>query len=389
VQFLVGALTVAVVVLLVLVVVIARRASGDSRTGQSADRQALIDSKVDALLLAQQQLAGQVKAVSDTQVQTSKAITDTVAQSQSELTRQVNERLDKVNTAVGTTLTDSAEKTAKSLGNLTARLEAIDQAQQNIVGLADEVVSLKHVLDNNPARGAFGEVQLKDLVEEMLPPFAYSHQQRLENGKIVDCLIELPDPPGPIAVDAKFPLTAYKTMIEADDRAIKETAKKQLTVDTRKHVRDIADKYVGQSIDGFRSTSQSALMFIPSEAVYAELHAHHPAVIEDCHKYKVYLVSPTTLMATLTTVRAILRDVEMREQASVIQDMVGDLLVDVGRLGIRVDNLDKHFDAAVKDVNQIKISAGKIQDRGARIESLELDEPEEVGSGGQGALPLA
>ena len=304
-QFLVGGLAVAVVVLLVVVIVIARRLSADSGTGQGDDRQALIDGKVDALLLAQQQLAGQVKAVSDTQVQTSKAITDTVAQSQSELTKQVNERLDKVNTAVGTTLTDSAEKTAKSLGNLTARLEAIDKAQQNIVGLADEVVSLKHVLDNNPARGAFGEVQLKDLVEEMLPPFAYSHQQRLENGKIVDCLIELPDPPGPIAVDAKFPLSAYKAMIDTDDRAIKETAKKQLTVDTRKHVRDIADKYVGQSIDGFRSTSQSALMFIPSEAVYAELHAHHPAVIEDCHKYKVYLVSPTTLMATLTTVRAI------------------------------------------------------------------------------------
>lgn len=377
------ALAIAVVGLAIGLVLLIRRT--DEAPGLSDD----LAAKVDVLVRNQHQLAGQVKAVSDTQVQASQAISDTVAQSHAELTKELNARLESVNQRVGTTLTDSAEKTAKSLGDLTARLAAIDDAQKNIVGLADQVVSLQHVLDNNPARGAFGEVQLKDLVEAMLPSFAYSFQQRLENGKIVDCLIELPDPPGPIAVDAKFPLKAYQAMLDADDAFARETAAKQLTADTRKHVKDIADRYVSQPIDGMRSTSETALMFIPSEAVYAELHAHHPNVIADCQKLRVYLVSPTTLMATLTTVRAILRDVEMRKQAGVIQEEVGVLLTDVARLSTRVGNLDQHFSQAQADIEQIKISSTKIQTRGSRIESLDLDDPDELTSGGaQDSLPL-
>ena len=383
--FLVGALAVAVVVLAVVTVVLVRR-SGQAR--RQTPEELALQSKVDALLEAQQQLAGQVKAVSDTQVATTRAISQTVAQSQAELTKQVNQRLTDVDKHMGSSLSESAEKTAQSLGELTARLETIDQAQKNIVGLADKVVSLQHVLDDNPARGAFGEMQLGDIVEEMLPPFAYTRQAKLENGKIVDYLIELPDPPGPIAVDAKFPLKAYQNMLETHDEFTRETAAKQLTADTRKHVKDIADKYVAQSIDGIRSTAENALMFIPSEAVYAELHAHHPQVIEDCHRLKVYLVSPTTLMATLTTVRAILRDVEMRKQASVIQDEVRTLLIDIGRLSTRVGNLDRHFALASSDIEDIKKSAGKIESRGGRIESLELDEPDEQKRLGQESLPL-
>ena len=191
-----------------------------------------------------------------------------------------------------------------------------------------------------------------------------------------------------IAVDAKFPLKAYQNMLEAPDEFTRETAAKQLTIDTRKHVKDIADKYVAQSIDGLRTTAENALMFIPSEAVYAELHAHHPLVIEDCHRMKVYLVSPTTLMATLTTVRAILRDVEMRKQASVIQDEVRTLLIDIGRLSTRVGNLDRHFSLAASDIEDIKKSANKIESRGGRIESLELDEPDDQKQLGQESLPL-
>jgi DNA recombination protein RmuC len=384
-MFLVAALAVAVVVLAVVAVVLVRR--GDATTAPTAEQLAM-QAKVDALLEAQQNLAGQVKAVSDTQVATTKAISETVVQSQAELTKQVNERLTSVDRHMGTTLNESAKQTAQSLGELTARLETIDQAQRNIVGLADKVVSLQHVLDDNPARGAFGEMQLGDIVEEMLPPFAYTRQAKLENGKIVDYLIELPDPPGPIAVDAKFPLKAYQNMLEAPDEFTRETAAKQLTIDTRKHVKDIADKYVAQSIDGLRTTAENALMFIPSEAVYAELHAHHPLVIEDCHRMKVYLVSPTTLMATLTTVRAILRDVEMRKQASVIQDEVRTLLIDIGRLSTRVGNLDRHFSLAASDIEDIKKSANKIESRGGRIESLELDEPDDQKQLGQESLPL-
>ncbi|MDA2978152.1 MAG: DNA recombination protein RmuC [Actinomycetota bacterium] len=387
-QFVIGALIAVVVVLGFGMVVMLRKANREEGAAPVSPEQAALAAQVAEMVRGQQELAGQIKSVNDNQVQASRAISETVARSQAELTKQVNARLEHVDKNVGTTLTDSAEKTAKSLGDLTARLETIDRAQQNIVGLADKVVSLQHVLDDNPARGAFGEVQLRDLVEAMLPTFAYSHQQKLENGKVVDCLIELPDPPGPIAVDAKFPLKAYQDMLAAEDSFARETASKQLTADTRKHVKDIADKYVGQSIDGIRSTSETALMFIPSEAVYAELHAHHPNVIADSHKLKVYLVSPTTLMATLTTVRAILRDVEMRKQAGVIQEEVGVLLTDIGRLTTRVGNLDRHFAAAAVDIEEIKTSAGKIETRGGRIETLDLDEPDELESGGQEALPL-
>ncbi len=388
-QFVIGVLVVVVVVLAVTVVVVLRKAGRDGSTDAAAAEQAVVAAQVQAMVNAQHELAGQVELVAKNQVDASRSISETLARSQAELTKEVNARLERVGKNVGTTLTDSAEKTAKSLGDLTARLEAIDKAQQNIVGLADKVVSLQHVLDDNPARGAFGEVQLKDLVEAMLPPFAYSHQQKLENGKIVDCLIELPDPPGPIAVDAKFPLKAYQNMLAAEDLQTRASASRQLTIDTRKHLKDIADKYVAQSVDGKRSTSETALMFIPSEAVYGELHANHPTVIADSHKLKVYLVSPTTLMATLTTVRAILRDVEMRKQAGVIQKEVGILLTDISRLTTRVGNLDRHFAAAAVDIEEIKISSGKIGRRGGQIESLDLEEPGELESSEKGALPSA
>ncbi len=374
-------LSVVVVGLVAVVVLLARRApdTADSDVGRQLQQ----------LAAAQQHLVGQVHAVSEAQVQSSKALSQSIAQSNAELTRQLNARLEHVDEKVGSTLSESAEKTAKSLGDLTARLSAIDDAQKNIVGLADQVVSLQHVLDNNPARGAFGEVQLRDIIEEMLPNFAYHHQKKLANGKIVDCLIDLPHPPGPIAVDAKFPLAAYQAMLDETDPFVRETHAKQLTSDTRKHIKDIADKYVGQSIDGDRVTAESALMFIPSEAVYAELHAHHPNVIADSHRHRVYLVSPTTMMATLTTMRAVLRDVEMRRQATVLQDEVGSMLVDVARLTTRVGNLDRHLDQARSDVDEIRISAGKIDKRGKRIESLDLDDPDELGAvDTQDALPL-
>jgi DNA recombination protein RmuC len=260
---------------------------------------------------------------------------------------------------------------------LKERLEAIDKAQDNIKALSEQVVSLQHVLDDNPARGAFGEVQLADIVESMLPSFAYQMQAPLVNGKLVDCLIKLPDPPGPISVDAKFPLKAYQEMLAAGNQADRDKASKQLGNDTKRHIRDIAEKYVAQDIDGDSSTAENALMFIPSEAVYGELHAHHPSVIEESHKLKVYLVSPTTLMATLTTVRAILRDVEMRKQASVIQREVGVLLTDIHRLDTRVTSLDRHFDQAARDIEDIKKSSTKIASRGDKIEALDLGDAEE------------
>lgn len=383
-EIVVGVLGVAVMWGIVVVMMMRKR--DDSTADRDRDA---IESQLASLLEKQQELAVQVKMTNDSQIQMNSNLKDTVTQSQATLTKEVNERLDKVDRRMGESLNDSAKKTAKSLGDLTQRLVAIDKAQENIGNLADQVVSLQHVLDDNPARGAFGEVQLADIVESMLPSVAYKAQAKLENGKIVDYLIELPDPPGPIAVDAKFPLVAYQKMLDAPDKAARAAFAKDLTRDTRKHLKDIHDKYVAQSIDGVRSTSSTALMFIPSEAVYGELHAHHPKVIEDSHDYKVYLVSPTTLMATLTTVRAILRDVEMREQAGKIQEEVKKLLVNVGRLTTRVTSLDRHFGLAVDDVREIKISTGKIDTSGVKIDSLDLDEPDELEASPPDELPLA
>ncbi len=361
---------------IVLAVAVAVMAFLLVRATRSLDepRNAEMQQRMADLMQAQQSLVGKVDTVSKQQVESSKALTDSVSQSQQRLGRDLNERLAKVEAEMTKNLAVSSKDTAESLAGLKERLETIDKAQDNIKALSEQVVSLQHVLDDNPARGAFGEVQLADIVQDMLPSFAYDMQALLANGKQVDCLIMLPDPPGPISVDAKFPLKAYQEMLAAPNQAERDKASKQLSADTKKHIKDIAEKYVSQAIDDDRTTAENALMFIPSEAVYGELHAHHPTVIDESHKRKVYLVSPTTLMATLTTVRAILRDVAMRKQASVIQREVHVLLTDIGRLNDRVFNLDRHFGQASKDIEAIKTSARKIVSRGDKIEDLDLGE---------------
>ncbi len=362
-------LVVLVVVVLVLAgVVFVRLKPADDSKAQA------VEQRMADLLSNQQALVGKVDTVSTQQVESSRQLTESFGKSQHQLGQALADRLNKVETEVSKNLASSSKDTAESLAGLKERLETIDKAQDNIKALSEQVVSLQHVLDDNPARGAFGEVQLADIVESMLPAFAYQMQAPLANGKQVDCLIKLPDPPGPISVDAKFPLKAYQEMLAADDQAGRDRSGKQLANDTKKHIRDIADKYVAQNIDGESSTAENALMFIPSEAVYGELHAHHPSVIAESHKLKVYLVSPTTLMATLTTVRAILRDVEMRKQASVIQSEVGVLLTDISRLNTRVTSLDRHFDQASRDIEDIKRSSTKIVSRGDKIEALDLGE---------------
>lgn len=366
------------ILLVVLIVAVIGLAVVVVRALQSTDDSSApeMEQQITDMMNAQQALMGKVDTVSTQQVESSRQLTESFGKSQKDLSDSLSERLGKVETDMNKNLASSAKDTAESLAGLKERLGTIDKAQDNIKALSEQVVSLQHVLDDNPARGAFGEVQLADIVESMLPSFAYQMQAPLANGKQVDCLIKLPDPPGPISVDAKFPLKAYQEMLEAGNQADRERAAKQLANDTKKHIRDIAEKYVSQAIDAESSTAENALMFIPSEAVYGELHAHHPSVIAESHKLKVYLVAPTTLMATLTTVRAILRDVEMRKQASVIQREVGVLLTDIDRLDTRVSSLDRHFDQASRDIEDIKISSTKISSRGDRIEALDLGDSE-------------
>ena len=331
-----------------------------------------MEQRISEMMRAQQNLEGKIDGVGRQQVVSTKALTDTLSETQLRLSSALNKRLDTVQERMGTNLSASAKATAASLGELSQRLETIDKAQSNITNLSEQVVSLQHVLDDKHARGAFGEVQLNDIVVDALPPSAYDFQVVLSNGKRADCMIRLPNPPGPIIIDAKFPLSAYSQMLNSEDDISRARYAKQLGVDTKKHINDIADKYilVGE-------TSDSALMFIPSEAVYAEIHANHPVVVELSHKRKVFMVSPTTMMATLTTVRAVLRDVKMREQAGMIQVEVVTMMDDVDRLMERVHKLEGHFDLAQRDVKDIRISADKVSSRGTKIEALELSDDED------------
>jgi len=299
----------------------------------------------------------------------SKRLGDSLVQSTENTNKTVTERLDKVTIQLGESLSQTTEKTGKALSELQARLAIIDKAQDNLTDLSSQVVGLQDILANKQARGAFGELQLNDLVKSALPPSAYDFQVTLSNGKRADCLIKLPNPPGSIVVDAKFPLESYHLLRNAENDADLQIARRAFISAMGKHINDISQKYI---ID--EETAESALLFLPSEAVYAELHSNFPQVLQKSYDARVWIVSPTTLMATLNTVRAVLKDSQMREQAGVIQKEVGVLLKDVERLDKRVDSLSRHFAQASKDVGDIETSSRKIISRGEKIEDLQLGE---------------
>lgn len=300
-------------------------------------------------------------------------LSDDSRKSQSELSKALQDRLDNVGQRMGQSLEDAATKTAKSMGEINTRLSVIDDAQKNIMELSGDIMGLQDILSNKQNRGAFGEVRMKDIVTDHLSPQAYKFQAKLSNGKIADCLLTLPNPPGPIAMDAKFPLEGYRLLQDAKNATEKEKAGKIFANDILKHVNDISSKYI---IPG--ETSNHAIMFLPSEAIYAELFGNFFEVVQKSHKQKVWIVSPTTLMATLSTVRAILMDVKMREQAGLIQKEVQILIGDVERLDKRVSNLAIHFTLAEKDIREIQTSTGKITNRGERIKEVKLEDDEEI-----------
>ena len=326
---------------------------------EAADRrQEMLEVELSRLLKNQEELKGRLSGIGENQVQQSQAINKTL-----------NERLDGVSQRLSNNMTEQTKKTAESLGKLNERLSVIDEAQKNLTGLSTEFLKLQDILNNKQARGAFGEIQLNDLVRNALPPSAYSFQTTLGNGKRADCVVLLPNPPGPIVIDAKFPLDAYHALRNADNDTDKVVASRRFGADVLKHVKDISEKYI---VPG--ETAESALMFLPSEAVYAELHANFTDVVSKSYKARVWIVSPTTLMATLNTVRAVLKDAQMREQAHIIQAEVGKMMDDVERLDTRVGNLRKHFGMAEKDIRDIETSNAKIIRKGEKIKEVELED---------------
>ena len=323
------------------------------------------------LLQSQGELAGRLTLLNESNRQEQSRIFDALNEQKLVVLKLMDDKLLAVTKSVGEGLQQNANKTNETLAALRERLAKIDVAQQKISSLSEQVVSLQEVLSNKQARGAFGEIQLNDLVTSILPPNAYSFQALLSNGKKADCLLNLPNPPGAIVIDAKFPLESYYALRHATTDREKVEAERFFRASVIKHIKDIAEKYI---IPG--ETAESALMFLPSEAIYAELHANFIDVVEHSYKAKVWIVSPTTLMATLNTVRAILKDAHMREQAGVIQQEVGALLDDISRLDERVENLSRHFKQAGDDIDSIKISSGKIAKRVQKIEAIELGDSE-------------
>ncbi|HEX9465010.1 MAG TPA: DNA recombination protein RmuC [Alphaproteobacteria bacterium] len=302
----------------------------------------------------------------------SAAVQAHIQEQEREFTKALDERFVSVTQRLTDSLGKSAEATTKTITDLRAalgeRLVKIDEAQKNLAELSTRVVGLQDILANKQARGAFGEIQLENIVQSVLPRSAYETQATLSNGRRVDCLIKLPNPPGSICVDAKFPLESYRALREAADEQ-RPAALRAFAAAVTVHVRDIAERYILP-----HETAEGALMFLPSEAVYAELHASCGEVVEKANRAKVYIVSPTTLWAVLHTLRAVLKDVRMREQAGIIQQEVGRLLDDTRRLDERVERLQTHFDQASKDVREIRISADKVIKRAVNIGDVEIED---------------
>src|SRR6476469_9841935 len=290
---------------------------------------------------------------------------------QAELARAVSERLDAVTHRLGQSMQTSTQHTMENLAKLNERLAVIDGAQKNITDLASQVTSLREVLANKQARGAFGQGRMEAIVQDGLHKESYKFQHTLSNGRRPDCAVFLPNDDRPLIIDAKFPLEAITALHEARSEEQKEAAVRRIRQDVSKHVSDIAERYL---IPG--ETQDMALMFVPSESVYAELYDGFDELFQKAYRVQVVLVSPSLLMLAIQVMQQILKDARMREAAHEIRTEVGHLMNDLGRLRERVLNLQKHFGQANEDVAQILISADKVAKRGGRIETLEFDSDE-------------
>ncbi|MDR6983774.1 DNA recombination protein RmuC [Rheinheimera pacifica] len=290
-----------------------------------------------------------------------------LAEQVKQLTQSIDQRLKDIAGQVERRLSEGFEKTNQTFTDIVKRLALIDDAQKKITELSTNVVSLQEVLADKRSRGAFGEVQLTALIRNVMPEQHFSLQHTLSNGRIADCVLFLPKPSGNIVIDAKFPLESYKKMTDPQvGPEERKLAQRQFKLDIKKHINDIADKYIIAN-----ETSDGAIMFLPAEAIFAELHAYHADIVEEAYRRRVWLTSPTTLMAVLTTARSVLKDDATRRQIHLIQEHLVKLAEDFDRFRGRFDNLAKHIDQAATDVKQIHTSAHKISSRFSQIEKVE------------------
>ncbi|BCJ92008.1 DNA recombinase [Terrihabitans soli] len=351
-----GFMTLLVLSLLILTV----RQSGARRreAEEQFERQSRADEQINALMRAQMELFGRLQGVGDV-----------LSNKQSELAKAVSERLDNVTQRVGENLTTGAKATADQLKALEARLAVIDAAQKNIGTLSEQVTSLTSILSNKQARGAFGQGQMEAIIKDALPSSGYSFQATLSTRVRPDCLIFLPGDHRGLVIDAKFPLEAFEMLRRAEDEAGERAAAQQLRADMIGHIQAVRQYLIPEE------TQEVALLFVPSEALHAELHERFEDVVQRAHKARVLIVSPSLLMLSIHVVKSLMRDAAMREQAHLIQKEVGLLIEDVARLADRSNNLKKHMALTEKDLREIETSAQKIAARGQRIDRMDFDGP--------------
>jgi DNA recombination protein RmuC len=360
---LIGFAALTLLLLLTITIVVAR--SGRRETELAARQAARADELEDRLndmLRAQAEASGRVDAMAQA-----------LAGRQADMARAVNERLDSVTHRVGQSMEQSTRNTMDSLRVLHERLGIIDNAHKNLTDLTTQVTTLRDVLANKQSRGAFGQARMEAIVQDGMPKGAYEFQYTLSSGKRPDCVVFLPDQ-RPLCIDAKFPLEAMTALHDARSDEERKYASTRLRADVMKHVADIAEKYL---IAG--ETQDTALMFVPSESVYAEIHDSFDDLIQKAYRARVVLVSPSLLMLAIQIMQQIHRDARMRDAADQIRTEVLNLGDDLDRLRERVLKLQKHFSDVNEDVRQILISADKIEKRAGRIEELDFSkEPAEA-----------
>jgi DNA recombination protein RmuC len=341
---LLGLLGLAVLALLVLVVIVAVHMSRRRREARESDAQ-LAELKVRLQTLAEISVSRH-----------------------GELARAVNERLDRMTHRVGSDLTETARKTTDSIAKLHERLAVIDSAQKNLTDLSSNMVSLQEILANKQARGAFGQMRMEAIIQDGLPKGAFTFQATLSNGKRPDCLLHMPNTKAGVVIDAKFPLEGFEAFRVARGPEEKKEAARRVRIDVARHVDAMAERYF---LPG--ETQDTAILFVPSEAIYADLAEHFSDLVQKAHRARIVICAPNMLMLAVQTMQAILKDVKMREQAHLIQREVSRLMEDMGRLRERVLDLQRHFGQANQDIEKILTSSERIAARGNRIESLDFE----------------
>ena len=295
-------------------------------------------------------------------------------QAQGRLQHSVNERLDAVSLHLGTSVQTATKHTTENLQKLNERLAVIDHAQKGLTDLTSQVTSLRDVLSNKQTRGAFGQGRMESIIQDGLPKGAYEFQYTLKNGKRPDCVVLLPDQ-RPLVIDAKFPLEAVTAFRDGKTEDERKFAAQRVRQDVMKHVNDIAEKYLCPG-----ETQDTALMFVPSESVYAELHDGFDDIVQKAYRAQVMMVSPTLLMLAIQVIQQIQKDSQMREATDLIRTEVGHMMKDVKLLGERVRKLQTHFGQASEDLGNILTSANRIEKRAVKIEELEFDGDETLGT---------